>query len=278
MQSDISHLLVVSVVIDMDMSLLIKMNLLHYFCLIVKMISTKLTLIRKFVVVFILLSVQAGMALADVNEDLQKGLQAYQQRDYSTALSYLRPLAENGVAEAQRKLAVMYRHGRGVKQNDVEAIKWYRKAAEQGHVRAQNSLGIMYRFGLGVGKDSQEAAKWLTAAAEQGDSKGQENIAMMFLDGDGVIQSDEQAVYWLTKAARQGQMKSQLTLGLMTLAGRGIKKDEQQGMDWIMQSANQGYPQAAEAVAKAYADGLYGVEKDLQQAQYWYKRAGKKFQ
>ena len=62
------------------------------------------------------------------------------------------------------------------------------------------------------------------------------------------------------------------------LAGRGVKKDERQGMHWITQSASQGYPQAAEALAKAYADGLYGLEQDLQQARYWYQRAGKKFQ
>ena len=216
--------------------------------------------------------------LADTNYELEKGLAAYKQRDYVKALSILSPLAKQGNTEAQRKLGVMYRHGLGVKQNDALAIEWYRKAAEGGHVRAQNSLGIMYRFGLGVSKDSTEAAKWLKAAAEQGDAKGQENVGMLYLDGVGVKKSDQQAVYWLNKAATQGQMKAQLTLGLMTLAGRGIEKDEQQGMRWIKQSANRGYPQAAEALAKAYAEGLYGMEQDLQQARFWYQKAGKKFQ
>ena len=34
----------------------------------------------------------AGVAFADANDDLRKGLHAYQQRDYATALAYLRPL------------------------------------------------------------------------------------------------------------------------------------------------------------------------------------------
>ena len=210
--------------------------------------------------------------------ELEKGLLAYQQKDYAQALHYLKPLAENGVLEAQRKLGVMYRHGLGVVKNDTLAIDWYRKAAQGGHVRAQNSLGIMYRFGMGVEKDLNEAVHWLTAAAEQGDGKGQENLGLMYLDGEGVQQSDSLAVKWLDKSARQGHARAQFTLGLLTLAGRGTDKDQGQGMDWIQKSANSGHPQAVEAVAKAFAEGLYGVEKDLEKARYWYQRAGKKLQ
>jgi TPR repeat protein len=57
-----------------------------------------------------------------------------------------------------------------------------------------------------------------------------------------------------------------------------VNKNEREGMQWIMQSAKLGYPQAAEALAKAYAEGLYGLEQDAEQAHYWYQRAGKKFQ
>jgi len=212
-------------------------------------------------------------------DELQSGLLAYSQRDYSKAWRLLSPLAEKGVLEAQRKIGVMYRHGLGVQKNDEKAIYWYRKAAQKGHVRAQNSLGVMYRFGMGVTKNSQEATKWLTAAAKQGDSKGQENLGLMYLDGgEGIQQSDEQAAYWLEKAAVQGQMKAQLTFGLLTLAGRGTPKNLDAGMNWIQQSANQGNGKAASALGKAYADGLYGLKKDSQQARYWYNRAGQKFQ
>ena len=44
----------------------------------------------------------------------------------------------------------MYDNGRGVPQDDTEAVKWYRKAAEQGHAEAQNNLGVMYLNGRGV--------------------------------------------------------------------------------------------------------------------------------
>ncbi len=41
-------------------------------------------------------------------QDFEKGLRAYEQRDYATALRELRPLAERGHAAAQFKLGEMY--------------------------------------------------------------------------------------------------------------------------------------------------------------------------
>jgi TPR repeat protein len=47
----------------------------------------------------------------------------------------------------------MYEFGRGVIQDDKEAVFWYRKAAEQGDETAQSDLGGMYYIGCGVEKD-----------------------------------------------------------------------------------------------------------------------------
>ena len=41
--------------------------------------------------------------------------------------------AEQGDAEAQSALGIMYDLGEGVPEDDAEAVKWYRKAAEQGN-------------------------------------------------------------------------------------------------------------------------------------------------
>jgi len=46
-------------------------------------------------------------------------------------------LAEQGDAKAQYNLGIRYDKGRGVPENDAEAVKWWRKAAEQGHEDAQ---------------------------------------------------------------------------------------------------------------------------------------------
>ena len=46
-------------------------------------------------------------------------------------------MVPQGDADAQFNLGFMYDNGRGVAQNDAEAVRWYRKAAEQGDAGAQ---------------------------------------------------------------------------------------------------------------------------------------------
>ena len=65
-----------------------------------------------------------------------------------------------GVRSAQFNLGVMYLNGRGVPQDDAEAVKWHRLAAEQGYASAQFNLGVMYLNGRGVPQDDAEAVKW----------------------------------------------------------------------------------------------------------------------
>jgi TPR repeat protein len=98
-------------------------------------------------------------------QDYDAGLTAYESDDYATALREWTPLAEQGYADAQFNLALMYRNGDGVPQDDAEAAKWYRRAAEQGLAEAQYNLAVMYRRGLGVPQDYAEAVKWYQRAA-----------------------------------------------------------------------------------------------------------------
>ena len=89
--------------------------------------------------------------------DFQTGLEAYERRDYEAALRHFRPLAEQGNAEAQLHLGIMYEYGKGVPWNPVEAFSWYRKAAKSGHPKAQAHLGVNYRDGHVVLKDYVKA-------------------------------------------------------------------------------------------------------------------------
>src|SRR5687767_12520940 len=78
---------------------------------------------------------------------LEDGVAAYDRGDYATALQFLRPLAERGLAYAQFNLGVMYERGRGVPQDYAKAAKWFRLAAEQGEVIPQLNLAYMYLDG-----------------------------------------------------------------------------------------------------------------------------------
>ena len=135
--------------------------------------------------------------------DLKAGLDAFQRDDYATALKELRPLAEQGNAEAQYYLGRIYSGGFGVTQDYAEAMKWYRLAAEQGDAAAQFFLGVIYEFGWGVSQDYTEAVKWYRLAAEQGDSNGQGTLGLMYDQGLGVSQDYVQALMWFILATER---------------------------------------------------------------------------
>lgn len=75
-------------------------------------------------------------AQAEVVDQFDAALAAYNRQDYATARSLLQPLAEQGYALAQGNLGLMYENGQGVAQDYQEAVRWYRLAAEQGNAGA----------------------------------------------------------------------------------------------------------------------------------------------
>ncbi len=118
--------------------------------------------------------------------DFKEGYTAYTRGDYKTALSEFKSLAEQGDAEAQHSLGVMYVNGEGVDKDVTKGVNWFRKSAEQGFADAQHNLAFAYETGLSVKKDMNEAARWYHKAAEQGFAKSQSNLGLMYSSGDGV--------------------------------------------------------------------------------------------
>jgi len=86
-----------------------------------------------------------------------------------------RKAAEQGDADAQSNLAFAYSSGRGVPEDDAEAVKWWLKAAEQGHATAQTNLGVMYDIGAGVPEDDVEAYAWYSVVATDVEQRGAVN-------------------------------------------------------------------------------------------------------
>ncbi len=106
----------------------------------------------------------------DPEAQVALGLKYAEREDYAEAVKWYRKAADQGNAEAQNNLAVMYANGQGVPQDYAEAVKWFRKAAGQGFPRAQHDLAVMYANGQGVPQDYAEAYKWFNLAASQGDA------------------------------------------------------------------------------------------------------------
>ena len=103
-------------------------------------------------------------------------VEALEREDYETAYKLFLPLAEQGDADAQFNLGLMYEEGLGVPQDYAEAVKWWRLSAEQDDAYAQFNLGVMYDEGDGVPQDYAEAIRLWKLAAEQGDEEAQYNL------------------------------------------------------------------------------------------------------
>ena len=65
----------------------------------------------------------------------------------------------------------MLKKGEGVPRDYGEAMKWTRLAAEQGDAEAQHNLGVMYHNGEGVPRNYMEAYVWYSLAAANGHKK-----------------------------------------------------------------------------------------------------------
>ncbi len=151
-----------------------------------------------------------------------EGVDAYQQKDYATAMAEWKPVAEKGDPDAQYNVGAMYSHGEGVKQDYEQAVAWYRKAAAQGYAKAQFNLGVMYEDGHGVNKDPAQASTWYRKAAEHGHVGAQYNLGNMYYQGQGIAKDFAQAAAWWRKSADQGDAESQYNLGVMYSHGEGV--------------------------------------------------------
>ena len=132
-----------------------------------------------------------------------------------TSFEKIKMQAEDGIAPAQFKLAVMYFKGQETAQNYKEALKWFLRAAEQELPEAQYNTGLMYYEGKGVSQNYSEALKWFSKAAKQNNPKAQYNLGVMYSLGEGVPQDYVKAYIWLSLAYSNGFEKAKNNILLL---------------------------------------------------------------
>ncbi|MDP1558209.1 MAG: tetratricopeptide repeat protein [Nitrosomonas sp.] len=96
--------------------------------------------------------------------------------DPGLAVGWFYRSAEQGYADAQFNLGLMYANGEGIEQDMAQAVELFKRAAEQGNIDAQNNLGAMYFTGEGVPRDERKAIEWFEKAAAQGSADAKANL------------------------------------------------------------------------------------------------------
>jgi len=143
--------------------------------------------------------------------------------------------AEQGDADLQNNLGMMYAKGLGVLQDYKEAVKWYRKSAEQGNSEAEYNLGVTYAEGLGVLQDYKEAAKWYRKSAEQGYSSAQFNLGRLYARGEGVPEDYVRAHMYWNIAAINGDKSMRKARGVIEelMTPTQIEKAQDLAREWM---------------------------------------------
>jgi len=198
--------------------------------------------------------------------DTAAGLAAFKLKNYELAWREWKASADEGVAEAQFDLGVLYAQGLGVRRDLTEATNWYRKAAEQGNAEAEFALGQMFSRGWGVPRDEADALRWFQMANAV-DSDGPPTDWSL-VEGYGMPKDLKEAAYWYQRAADKGHPQAQYNLGRLYAAGSGVKRDQEQAALWMSASATQGFAPAMADLGARYASAS-GVPKDEKLAYLW---------
>lgn len=213
----------------------------------------------------------SGLGAEDAENTLKqrraKGMQAYQERDYFTALGALYPLAQEGDPQAQRQVGIMFANGQGVPADGEAAARWLERAARQEDIDAQRLLGRMLSQGRYLARDTEQARRWLERAAANGDPNAQFYLASLYQTSE--MQGSRQAAFeWMKAAAEQGHLAAQGNLGWMYLQGEGVEADQDAALYWLEEAAGRGL-----AMAQFNLSLLYERMAVQQEADAWLRKA-----
>ena len=149
---------------------------------------------------------------------------------------YLRK-AKGGDSLAQARLAYAFWSGKGVPQNNKEAVQWAKLSASQNNALGQCVYAGCLDLGSGVPRNSALALQFWRKAADAGEGWAYEKLGEKYLNGEG-----------------------------------GVNKDFAMAVQYLRQSVEKGSPWGMVKLGRCYENG-WGVPLDLQEAEELYKKA-----
>jgi len=196
----------------------------------------------------------------DINADgLKLGKAAAQQGDFDAAAKWFHLAAKKGNKQAQYLFAMLYRDGKGVDRDDIQAVRWLKLAAAQHQHEAQYQLGSMLEHGRGVDvADTVAAFSWYRKAARAGHAGAQLHLAVMYAQGIGVKKNLGNALNWAFKATAAGNIEA--------------KSYVQQLLNRVNAKASAGDPAAQFVLARIYEQGQ-GLHADKNKAELWLRQS-----
>ena len=156
----------------------------------------------------------------DSSQDfIRKGLNFYDDGNYSRALDSWKAASDHGSREADFLLGFLYD---GVLQNDKQALRFFTKAALSGHIQAQINVGLKYEKGEGTVIDREKAIYWYSQAAFNQNDIAQFRLASLLQKQPHKLKDSH---FWFIKSAQLGNPEAYLALATNFILGRGVEKN-----------------------------------------------------
>jgi TPR repeat protein len=174
-----------------------------------------------------------------------------------TALALIRSAADSGLPSAKNLLGRLYAGGIGEPRNDADTpVKLLEFAGLKGEREAMVTLGNMYRYGKGVEIDYLEAAQWhirasLTGYRDYSPVLDGEGNPLEGLDPDSAMFAYFYSIY--LKGSQQNDPASLVKLGKALLEGSGGKPNPHYAEIFLGRAAAFGQPEAAPLLVRARA-------------------------
>lgn len=115
---------------------------------------------------------------------------------------------------------------------DRRAVELFRQAAEASEPEAQYAMGVLFKQGRGVPRDPVQAAMWMSLGAEARNAAALVEYAIMLFNGEGVQKDEEAGAKMFRRAAELGNPVAQNRLARIYAAGRGLPKNLVEAAKW----------------------------------------------
>ncbi|MDR0543857.1 MAG: sel1 repeat family protein [Odoribacteraceae bacterium] len=214
----------------------------------------------------------------------EKGQEAMQKNDTSTALFYFNASARQNYAPAKTAMGYAYKEKR-----PEEAHRLFIEAAAQEERGAQREV-ISYYLDAGELETSIGLLEWIVKSGNSSDEGQRINEGLLgvldstrlvpkavreaFARGNEALASSnhEEAAKYYRVAAEQDHAPAQLMLGTCYTGGIGVAVDQVEAVKWFRKASDRGNIVAWMHLGMAYAIGK-GVEQDRRLALEWLEKA-----
>ncbi|MGB1308209.1 MAG: hypothetical protein ACPG6B_04820 [Oceanihabitans sp.] len=213
----------------------------------------------------------------------QKGEEAFQDHDFTSAISYFNKAKDLDYKDAYYYLSHIYYTGIGTKVDYKKAYKYAKQGYDLGSIPSTYQLGKYLANGTGVNKSKSEANRLFQKSFQIKWFKDQYRknqfafhayaIAYMYSNGYGGVQEDQEiALLWYKQAAEGGSLTGMGNLAVQYETGEGVPVDKYKATQIYRKAADLGHPNSMSNLGVSYENGN-GVSVNIEQSIYWYKKA-----